>query len=76
MEENQKPDGISIGATMCLSKTLWGDWHFNSVAPSDPGPQHLALLSVCYTEYTVCWPISDGLLPESTSKFDFGMLNA
>lgn len=64
------------------------DWHFG-VSAKDLGggigvlivlqPQiwdhSIRLFSACYTEYTVYWPISDGLLPESTSKCDFGMLN-
>lgn len=69
VEENQKSASGSV-------KESWvRGWYFNSVADSDPGSQHLAFFSICYTEYTVYRPTSDGLLPDSTSKLDLGTLN-
>lgn len=74
MEGNQKPDGVSISVSMCLSKTLWGTGVLTVLQPQIRD-HSVGLFSACYTEYTVYWPISDGLLPESTSKCDVGMLN-
>lgn len=74
MEENQQPDGVLIGTSVCLSKIL-GEIGVLIVLQPQIWDHSIRLFSARYTEYTVYWPVSDGLLPESTSKCDFGMLN-